>query len=216
MGYLDIDTILAEEERLPCIFNSDAKGLAFLDQTITDHQDLPKGARIELPFWLGASLSEKRMVTVELPKHFGSRMRDEIMAGALTINLREFSYYFFEVGLKLCQITKDDDLQRSLRVAFCGDRYKSILVRSMSRYVIIPKLNYYIQVICFYFSSGHVDNAEYTQSLTAMELKIFLKGYQTTEEIFNWRTKKSFIIQKSNILRRKSSSNDEKSKKQKL
>ena len=71
-----------------------------------------------------------------MPKHFGPRMRDEIKAGAASINLREYSYYFFEVGIRLCRSMQTNDLQRSLRIAFCGDRFKKLLVHCLSGFVI--------------------------------------------------------------------------------
>lgn len=127
--YLDISTILSEEERVPCIFQSEAKNLAFLDPTIVNEPNLPKHSRIELPLWLGTSLSSKGIVNIEIPKHFGPMMRNELYADAKHVNLREFSYHFLQAGLKLCNVTKDDDLYRCLRVAFTGSRYNDILVR---------------------------------------------------------------------------------------
>eukprot|EP01035_Chromulina_nebulosa_P017736 gene17736-23331_t len=78
---------------------------------------------------------------------------------------------------------KDNDLQRSLRIAFCGDRYNALLVRCLT--------------------GGNNDNSEFSQSLTSTEYKIFQQGYQTTEELKNWHTRKSYIIQQSNLLKRK-------------
>ena len=46
-------------------------------------------------------------VKFELPKHFQKKMRDEIIAGAANINLKEFSFYFFEVGLKMAESMED-------------------------------------------------------------------------------------------------------------
>ena len=93
MKYLDIDSILSEEERLPCNFLIDAAFLGFLNPNDSeDSETLVENSRIELPLWLAVFLSEKKVVKVDIPKHFGSRMRDEIRAGAASINLREFSY----------------------------------------------------------------------------------------------------------------------------
>ena len=76
------------------------------------------------------------MVEVEVPKHFGPRMRDEIMAGPAKMKLKDFSNYFFEVGLKLCKIKKDKDLQQTLRIAFSGERFKTLTTAALSRYVL--------------------------------------------------------------------------------
>jgi hypothetical protein len=73
------------------------------------------------------------VVKLYTPKHFGSKMREEIHAGAAAINLREYSYYFFDVGLHLSRILVDQDLRRKLRDAFVGDRYRNLTVRSLTQ-----------------------------------------------------------------------------------
>jgi GINS complex subunit 3 len=133
-GYLDIDEILSEEERMPCKFSLDGKNLGFLNSA-SDSNDLEEGSKVELPLWLSKPLREKNMIEIELPKHYGIRIREEINAGALAVKLREYSYYYFEVGLQLSKITKDDDLKRTLRTAFAGERYKSLMGRALSKYI---------------------------------------------------------------------------------
>ncbi len=131
MSFLDIDLILSEEDRLPCIFRVDAFDLGHLDPS--NHSSvLPMNSRLELPLWLALTLSKNNMVQMESPKHFGQRMRDEL-ASSSAVNLREFSHYFYDVGLKFCATTADEDLKRTLRVAFCGDRFHTLLVHSLTR-----------------------------------------------------------------------------------
>eukprot|EP01041_Mallomonas_annulata_P005413 gene5413-10834_t len=182
MSYLDIDQILAEEERLPCEFLINAKGLGMLDTSLKA-EDLPAHSKIDLPLWLSQVLAEKNMVEVEIPKHFGARMRDEIMAGPSAMRLKDFSNYFFEVGLKLCKIKKDGDLQRTLRVAFCGDRYKTLMVRSLS--------------------AGHDDYAEYSQQLTVTELALFTAGNKAVVDLAQWRSRQASILKEASILGKK-------------
>lgn len=130
--HLDIDALLSEEERVPCIFKSEADGLGFLDRS-GEFDDLNAGTKVELPLWMAQVLSKKSMVSLELPKHFDKKMRDHIAAGAVTINLKEFSVYYYEVGMQLAQSLKDDDLRNTLRIAFTGDRYKALMVNSLMR-----------------------------------------------------------------------------------
>lgn len=56
MRFLDIDEILAEEERMSCVFSLDASGLGSLDPT-SNEEDLPATSKIELPLWLAVSNS---------------------------------------------------------------------------------------------------------------------------------------------------------------
>jgi GINS complex subunit 3 len=132
MSYLDIDQILSEEERIPSTFLMAGPGLGHLDISI-DSEDLPSQTRIELPLWLALELRKKHFVTLELPKHFERRMRDEILAGAESINLKEFSYYFFEVGSNLAIETGNEDLKTTLQIAFAGERFRSLMMYSLSR-----------------------------------------------------------------------------------
>ncbi len=157
MTYLDLDTILSEEERVPCVFQFEVAYLGFLNPNDNeDSESLPKSSKVELPVWLATSLANTNVVTIEAPKHFGTKMRDEIRAGAESINLKEFSYYFFEVGLKLCRVNQDSSLLGALRIAFSGDRFKNLLVHCMSMMF--------------------EDSTEFAQALTSTELKIFNIG----------------------------------------
>ena len=45
MSYLDIDVILAEEDRIPCMFKSDVADLGYLDPA-NAQSTLPAGSRI--------------------------------------------------------------------------------------------------------------------------------------------------------------------------
>ena len=137
MSYLDIDQILSEEERIPTVFLLDGAGLGHLDISI-ESEDLPENTRIELPLWLALAFGNKNMVNLELPKHFERKMRDEILAGAENINLKEFSHYFFEVGSNLAIVTKNEDLKTTLQIAFAGERFRSLMMHSLSRLECAP------------------------------------------------------------------------------
>ena len=73
--YRDIGLILSEEDRVPCVFRSDAEGLGHLDTSTqtSEGNDLQEGTRIELPLWIAEKLTLKKMVKVEDPKHYGKR-----------------------------------------------------------------------------------------------------------------------------------------------
>jgi GINS complex subunit 3 len=145
-----LDQLLSDEERVPCVFKCDVPDLGFLDTSNTFHShyhqlqgnqqqgagsnhDLPEGSKVELPLWLARELARYNFVTIELPKHYGRKMRDTINASALNLNLKEYSPYFFEVGMVLANDKKDTDLKDTLRVAFSGDRYSNLMVHSLSR-----------------------------------------------------------------------------------
>lgn len=44
-GYYDLEAILSEEERVPCVFTIDAMGMGMLDPT-TSEEDLVEGTKV--------------------------------------------------------------------------------------------------------------------------------------------------------------------------
>jgi GINS complex subunit 3 len=181
--YLDLDQILAEEERLPCLFNHGAEHLNHLSGSDDADPNLPAGSRVELPLWLARKFYDQSFVNIELPKHFRQKMRNELV-GSSGVNLREYSYYFFDVGLKLSETIDDVDLRRVLRRAFAGDRYRSLMAHSMSTY--------------------HDDVTEYCQTLTAPEMRIFNKGMAASKDLARWRAGNGSLLEMAPILNQKS------------
>ena len=160
-----------------------SEGLGYLDPS-GDDIDLSEGTIVDLPMWLGEELQKKRMVEINPPKHFGKKMRDEMRAGAAAVNLREFSFYFFDVGLHLSRISRDDALKKSLRDAFVGERYQTLTVRSLT-------------------PGTTEDASEYSNTLTSSELEIFKKGLRSLQNLQNWRTADGAIIKKAAVLGRR-------------
>eukprot|EP01038_Epipyxis_sp_PR26KG_P006805 gene6805-9320_t len=198
MSFLDIDEILSEEERIPCIVLEEGQGLGYLDSNnnstiktkrgITDGNhhidpDLHESTRIELPLWLSVQMSKKRMIQMELPKHFDRKMRDEIITNNININLKEYSYYFFEVGLQIALETNDNNLKEILRKAISNNRFRSLMFNSLS--------------------SWNDDVTEFSQTLTASEAQIFEEGLLTAKDLHRWRMKKSSLLKKAAILNRR-------------
>ena len=87
-----------------------------------------------MPYWLAREFhNSNELLEIELPKHYGRRMRDEIEAGAGKIRFRDFSYYYFEMGRDLAKSTlQDDDLLEKLRKAYAGPRYRALTARALT------------------------------------------------------------------------------------
>jgi GINS complex subunit 3 len=181
--HLDIDQILSEEERIPCLFLYDAAGMGHLDSAMQQNVNntLPEQSRVDLPFWLGQELLRFNSVQIELPKFYGNKMRDEMRAGAVAINLREFSFFFFEVGIRLAIVLKDRDLLQHLRQAFLGERYRKIMVRALSQ-------------------GSQDDLADFSQTLTSSEIAIFRAGLIATQNLHAWRSLESTVLKGSRLL----------------
>jgi hypothetical protein len=102
-----------------------------------------------MPLWLVIAFSKKKMVELEFPKHFEQKMRDEIAAGAVDINFREYSNYYFQVGMALAAETGNSDLRETLTQAFSGKRYDSLMTHSLSRSFIETENNYLLKIVRF-------------------------------------------------------------------
>jgi hypothetical protein len=206
-GILDIDSLLCEEDRIPVEFTNDVNGLRHLDPAGGENRDddndniIIKGTKIEISLWLAKGLlrppSKKQpIIKINIPKHYGKIMQDEIKAGAKNINFKEYSYYYYEVGLQLYNIFKSsrvpglsENLIETIRKAFCGDRYKDLMTNSIS-------------------SQYADEDAEYAQTLTCAESIIFNEGVRAGRSLMKWKGRtKAFLLPKASILGRRNSNN---------
>ena len=125
MRYLDIRLLLSEEEKINCVLRRDAPELGFLDPHGRS-PDLVAKSRVVIPYWLAESMEESQLAELEMPKYLNSKMKEAVLAGPLAVNLRSFSFHFFEMGLRLSKLPGGNHL-KELRVAFCGERYKALV-----------------------------------------------------------------------------------------
>ena len=65
--YYDVDDILAEQETLPTVFNTEVYALGRALDPSCDSENLPAGSSVNLPFWLADFLSHRKMLNA-LPK----------------------------------------------------------------------------------------------------------------------------------------------------
>lgn len=59
---------------------------------------LPARSNVELPFWLAKGFMEMDMVKVQLPKYYHPKFIQVFVASSDIANLRDKSYYFFELA----------------------------------------------------------------------------------------------------------------------
>ena len=182
----EVDRLLAEEELIPCKMKiagagpRDGRvraprrpaappagvGIGHL-QPGNHGADLAKGARIQAPLWLALALHKKNMVELEYPEHYNKRCRDELEAGAASVNLRLYSQHYFTVGLDLARAKGDDALRRELRAGLSGERYAKLFDWSTN--------------------SGDRDVSELTEKLTTEERALFDAGYAATNNVDTWK-----------------------------
>jgi GINS complex subunit 3 len=92
---------------------------------------LPRGAEVDLPFWMVPKLYEQNMVAPKMPECFDERAWMVIDAEPRNVPLREFCPHFFEFGARLNTLLRDDDFGKALEKAFLL-RYRGLLVEAHS------------------------------------------------------------------------------------
>ncbi|CAM9887482.1 unnamed protein product [Ectocarpus sp. 4 AP-2014] len=168
-GYYDIDTILSEEIRVPCVFTLDAVGMGVLDPTTSD-EDLSQGAKVDFPLWMARPLAGKGMVNLDLPKHYTDRQAvEQLEAGPGAVNLRERCPFYYEVGVVLASLMGDQRLQDTLLMVFSGERFKRLLDCSLN--------------------SLNEDVNSFTRDLPNLEKSLFNAGYRSSEEYVGWKSR---------------------------
>ena len=125
--YFDIDSFLAEQTRVPVVFNSGCTGLGKEMDKMCQTRDLPMGEEVELPFWLVPKLFEQNMVGPKMPDCFDERVWQVVEAEPKNVPLRDFNPHFFEFGARFTELLRDEELHEQLEKAFTA-RYSKLLV----------------------------------------------------------------------------------------
>lgn len=183
-GYFDINDIFAGDERVKCTFATDAIDCAYLDPSCVG-DDLKSGAAVELPLWLAETLVDRGDVTLEMPQFLTPRFRRMIKAGPSSVNLRDFSAYFYEVGKHVLPLVDDaaaNEIKEIMRLAFGGERYRDILNNSMN--------------------SLDEDTTEFTRKLTEEEKMLFQAGVQDSTDFIQWKGRKTEVITAAAVVER--------------
>ncbi|OQR84769.1 hypothetical protein ACHHYP_12977 [Achlya hypogyna] len=192
MGYFDVTELLSEEERIQCVFQTDATDCGFLDPSSLG-KDLAANTKLELPLWMTAALTRHGSVKTVVPTCLNSRSRNVVKAGPSAANLRDMNPYYFEVGKKVLPLIEDEDEGRAideiLRIAFGGERYKQILDQSMN--------------------SHDEDTTEFTRKLTEFEKELFHAGVDDAEDFLRWKGRENGHIACAKVMQMKKRKRDQ-------
>lgn len=180
-AWLDIDAILADEERVPLVFNAGAWRLGHLDSaSATEHVDA--GTVIDLPLWIAVPLRRSDLAAVHLPKNFSSRMRHSLNADPDNVKLRDKSPYFYETGLKLAEVCQEEDV-KDLPAAI-----KRTLATRMHR-ILIKSHN-----------SLSADVSAYVNTLTDLERRLFWTGFAYVHDRLAWKKRLTSVIRAVGVI----------------
>lgn len=110
--YFGLRSILAEETRVPVRWNCAARRVGHLDPS-SGGDDVAEDQEMDLSLWLAALLGPSpgpNFVEVLLPaRTFSTRLREQLLADAMSVRLRERSPHFYELGLRVSDLVDTDD-----------------------------------------------------------------------------------------------------------
>lgn len=177
----DIDELLAGDERVPVKFTMGAYRLGHLDASSAT-EDVTADQSMDLPLWLAEPLQLNRMVQVDLPKNYSSKVRESLIADPDSVKLRDKSPRFYETGLRLASISAADDaakLPEAIK-ATLATRMHQILVRS--------------------HNSLNTDVSAFVNTLTDLEQRLFWTGYAHVRDKLAWRKRLTTVVRRDGAL----------------
>ncbi|KAK3284699.1 hypothetical protein CYMTET_7659 [Cymbomonas tetramitiformis] len=166
--YWNIHDMLAEEEKVTAYFNVGSTGLGRAFDPSCDDEDLKEGAKLEIPLWLTKDLASRGMIKVERPSYYGPRVKNDLQADPRCVNLGEKSPYFYDVGLRLLEVSHDPKLAELLNLTF-QRRYQQLLIAALS------------------VQADTKDITRLQRVLSAEEKKLFDDGRLSRSSFESWR-----------------------------
>ncbi|GBG84146.1 hypothetical protein CBR_g38120 [Chara braunii] len=180
--YYDVEAILAEDERVPVTFTTGATGVGRALDPSCDDNDLKRGTKVDLPFWMTPMLAARNMITVGIPACFDNRVRKEVQADAGCVDMRQRCSYFYDLGSRLTNMVRDPTLGQFILLAF-GARYKELL--------------------CKAHNASDEEVTRCMKTLSQEELDVFQAGRDSMLEFNRWRARTHAKLEMAPILGRK-------------
>ncbi|PKI85076.1 Psf3p [Malassezia vespertilionis] len=118
LDYWNVEDIITESQRLPCVFNVDVPGLGYLEDS--GEADMHKHARVELAYWMAHLLAAYNIVTIQQPRAYGPRVRSALDASPVAVQLRTLLPHWYAMGIRLAQLLDSEDLRAALYKTYMG------------------------------------------------------------------------------------------------
>jgi len=231
--YYDIDEILAEDELIPCTTNFDFALLGFLDPEYANYSyqeerrknlkrdrstpnnvTLPAGHRIKMPLWSIDLWSKLSYVRIGLPKQYGSKMRERLVADPSHVDLRTITRNgnggerFLLTGTRVvdlvnaCHRRVQNETRRATRTSREFKRRQEEAkimgeVHTDAQYLRAVLLKLYSgermrRTLDWSLNSGMDDDvSRYTSRLTDTERKLFAVGAGASRAYQDWKASSS-------------------------
>ncbi|MBW0488535.1 hypothetical protein O181_028250 [Austropuccinia psidii MF-1] len=188
--YYSLDILLAENQKIPCIFNIGVPGMGYIEGT--NQRDIQPHTPLEIPFWLASVLiqsqeeqtqesqpesSSSNYLTIQIPKSFNNRIRNALSASAKNVNLKNLALHsggaWYQCGKVLLEMIEDNHLKQVLHQTLTT-RLTDIMDLA-SR----PPLSEDHQVT-------NIEAEEFLLGLDAWEKEILVAGQETAKRMRAW------------------------------
>ncbi|WFD46642.1 DNA replication protein [Malassezia furfur] len=116
--YWSVEAILAESQRLPCTFSVDVPGLGYLEES--GEIDMHKHTRVELVYWMAHMLAVYEIVTIQMPRALGSRVRAALDASPTSVQLHNLLPHWYALAVRLARLLESDALYAMLSKTYVG------------------------------------------------------------------------------------------------
>eukprot|EP00045_Choanoeca_perplexa_P021775 m.7286 g.7286 ORF g.7286 m.7286 type:complete len:194 (-) comp8783_c0_seq1:55-636(-) len=168
--YFDINAILMEDEKVPCVSTSEVIYMGPLCPS-SKNEHLDVSSKMELPLWLVKAVNGT-VLRLEVPKSFNESHRETVEADPTVVNLHDWCPYYYQFGLQLAGLEglPQDEIRTTLSTAFAR-RYPSIMDLS--------------------HNSVSDDTSTQTRKLDVMERQLFHRGLACDREMSVWLGRQS-------------------------
>ncbi|KAI8061793.1 hypothetical protein BC940DRAFT_309771 [Gongronella butleri] len=174
--YYDIDSILADYTKIPCIFQHTIGSQVNLTG---DETAVPQGSRLEIPFWLAKAMvnltleDQQALIQMELPKAFGSRVRNALDASPSSVDYRLLCPFYYIFGHKLLKLVDLPELATVLESSF------KIRLRG---------------IMNFSQSGSNSMGQDFLQRLDETEKELFKSGQESAIQLRQWSNNKLLLL----------------------
>lgn len=127
--FFDLNDILAHEQKVKIRFNQSCLWSTHFTDGEFDHHNkglttlhIGEGTIFDVPLWLALSCSksiDNSIIILPLPQ-YGNRVRSDIKADPIAINLRDLSKYWYRLGIRIGIIFPEESISKLLSQAFGG------------------------------------------------------------------------------------------------
>jgi GINS complex subunit 3 len=182
--YFSLTDILAEQERVPVVTNTDLAKLGFLDPSTSSRSGtLAKGTKLELPLWMAKSLKSKNRAELSMPPSFAEKSRQIVAADPDAVNLHQLGPSYYESGRHIMKLgTSEADEIGALLVETLTKRFRRIMDASSN--------------------SSECDLLTKTERLDNLERLLYEQGQKSMKLLDIWSKRKTGQIKTAVMVQR--------------